>query len=269
MTDFFHIMSLLPVPGNALVMDVDQDPTTDKTAIGVFPRKQPPDDANQLWFFEPGTEVGFVFIHNKLNPNLVVDALGNTGKEGELLALFPKNGGPNQQWSFQPLIGGPLAGPATPGFIQSLMGNKLVMDVPHFDSKNQLQVFGQKQNDATNQLWMLVPAQTEGSNATVQVPNPVIGAPSSQVELTGTGFEPGTGVLGNYEFQGIDGSPLPGSAGDFNALTDLTGVWHSAIPVELAPGGALIVHLDFSFPLLGPVAFDWDGSRFTRDPNTP
>jgi hypothetical protein len=260
MTDFFHIISL---NGTNLVMDFDQEknpkPPTTPFAIGVFPRKSPPDDANQLWFFEPGTQAGFVFIHNKLNPNKVVDALGNTGVKGEQLALFDKNGGPNQQWSFQPFAKS-FSGPGTQGVIQSLMGNNLVMDVPNFDSTKQLQVW--PQNDGTNQLWMLIPAQTEGSNATVEV-QPVLTQP--QVTITGSGFDPGTGVFGNYDFQSQDvGNPFPGSAGDFNAVTDLTGVWQSTIPLELVPASVLTVRLLFSFPLVGPFAFDWNGIRFER-----
>jgi hypothetical protein len=208
------------------------------------------------------TEPGFVFIHSKLDPNLVVDAQGNTGLEGELLAMFPQNGGPNQQWSFQPLFA-TLSGPGMPGVIQSLMGNNLVMDVPDFDSTKQLQVF--PQNDGTNQQWILLPAQQEGSNATVTV-FPVVGAAQPQVTLIGTGFDPGTGVIGNYLFTGPPSSGPAGTGGDFNTVTDLTGGWRSTNRVdELVPGGDLAVHLDFSFPLVGPFLFLWDGSTFKRE----
>ena len=57
---------------------------------------------NQLWYFTKNTD-GSVVIHNKQDPNQVLDALGYKYDNNTTVGFYHKNGAGNQNWILQPL----------------------------------------------------------------------------------------------------------------------------------------------------------------------
>lgn len=53
---------------------------------------------NQLWFFTEN-EDGTIAIHNKQNPNMVLDMLGYSWDNGTMVGFYPYNEADNQKWN--------------------------------------------------------------------------------------------------------------------------------------------------------------------------
>jgi len=258
MANSYYFMNL----GSGLVMDVLGASTTNGTPLDGWSQNSPA-SPNQLWTFEagPSGNPGYYYIKSNLGHSLVVDVKGGGTASGTPLDAWPQNSpaSANQLWKYEPV------GPVPPqGFIQSLLGDNLVIDLKGEKTAKgtTLDVWPQGSGKAT-QLWFLIPEP--GNSYSPKVTSIV--ASGFGFIIKGTGFQAGTQLIATYQFS--DPSTGGFSQGSFATWADFGGNFSDESPIdELTYGspGTLTVQIFISTPALpggGIVTANWDGSKFT------
>jgi hypothetical protein len=248
------------------VIDVQGAKTTKGTPLDIWPEHSPATDG-QLWTFEPGqgSHPGYFFIKSNLGHNLVIDVQGEgkTEQGAKLQSNPQKSPSTNSQlWKLEPI----LSLLPVEGVIRSRLGESLVIDVQgDKTTKGTLLDIWPQGSGKFNQLWFIIPepGNSYHPNITAIVPN----TGGYGFAVTGTGFQPGTQVLANYQFDDLNTGNH--DIGSLLAVTDLGGGFVSDNPaagLKLGSPGLLTLQVFISFPPLpagGIVSASWDGTKFS------
>jgi hypothetical protein len=155
-----------------------------------------------------------------------------------------------------------------------LSDNKLVSDGQGAAPAKgrQLQLGPQGNEESASQLWLLVAASENRYDPKITGISPtIINQASDAFIIGGTGFQPGTQVIGGYSY--VQDVTENSSSGTFVTTVDLGGEFVSVcgITVPLSEGkGLLQVQVYVSFPSLpsehglaaGLIQATWNGGKF-------